>query len=85
MARKYPLVYTPTGDNRIDEFGGFIYQWANEAYEDGKAGASGFPIDFDREMKEFRSFLGHNPQPGTLRLLRAGIQVVNTAYEDGCK
>ena len=72
-------MYTP---NRIDEFGGFIYQWA---YEDGKEGASGFPIDFDRAMKEFRCFLGHNPQPGTLRLLRAGIQVVNTAYEDGCK
>ena len=72
MASKYPLVYTPTGDKRLDEFGGFIYQWA---YEGGKAGASGFPIDFGREMEEFRSFLGHNPQPGTLRLLRAGIQV----------
>ena len=83
MARKYALVYNSTGDDRMDEICAEFVQWANEAYEDGKAGKPGYPINFEQKMAKYKSHLGRDPHPGAMRLLQAGIQLVNTAYRDG--
>lgn len=68
-------------DKELEEKMRLLMNLGNESYEDGLAGAAGYPMDLDKLVEDFRAETGEVPT--SLPVLRRIVDIMNDAYAQG--